>query len=92
MPDEFFDWVRSVDNRLRSEHMEIVNRVHLKAARLSDPEWEFSRKEIAQQIQDDPDRGLIFLALDEKFNRLYESVWALLRPAGNVTFRDDDDS
>jgi len=92
VPDEFFDWVRAVDNRLRSEHRDIILRVLLKAARLSDPEWNHSRKEIAQQIEDDPDRGLIFLALDEKFTRLYESVWAILRPAGNVTFRDDDDS
>lgn len=92
VPDEFFDWVRAVDKRLRDEHSKIMRRVHLKALYAAEPSRELTRKEIAQEIQDDPDRGLIFLALDEKFTRLSESVWTLLRPEGNRTFRDDDDS
>lgn len=91
VPDEFFQFVHSVDQRLRMQHDLIMTGLQAKAeyyTALNLP----TRKDLAQALSEEPDRGWIFRAVDGQWDRLSESIWRSLKPVGNVTFRNDDDS
>lgn len=91
VPDEFYSWVREVDQRLRMQHDMAMNGLSMKAEVLHEKNFP-SRRDLALFIKDEPDKGYLFRAYDGQWGRLSEQIWKDLRPVGNITFRDDDDS
>jgi hypothetical protein len=91
VPDEFFDWVREVDARLRMQHELLMESLRYNADLLHKQNFE-TRKDLAIYLQGEKERGWLFRAYDGQWDRLSEAVWKDIKPRGNVTFRDDDDS
>ena len=87
VPDEFYDWVHEVEQRLRQRQGEVVQLAQMQGTSLDG----LTRKEVAAEIQDEPNRSLIWLAYDGQWGRLNDRAWALVRPEGHVTFREDDE-
>jgi RNA ligase len=91
VPDEFYQFVHSVDQRLRMQHYLIMTGLRAKADHyiaLNLP----TRKDLALALSEEPDRGWIFRAVDGQWDKLSEAIWRSLKPVGNVTFRNDGDS
>lgn len=91
VPDEFFQFIHNVDQRLRMQHDLTMAGLQAKADHyiaLNLP----TRRDLALALSEEPDRGWIFRAVDGQWDKLSEVIWRSLKPVGNVTFRNDDDS
>lgn len=91
VPDEFFQFVQEVESRLRYEYEGRKATLGDKVANLHRQNFP-TRKDLAISIARDPDRGLIFRGYDGQWDRVSAAIWKSIRPEGNRTFRDDNDS
>lgn len=81
VPDEFYDWVRSVETQLRGKFAEIFNEIELEYQRichLSD-----DRKAFAKEALRHPYSSFLFARLDNK----PLDIWKLIKPAFARPFR-----
>lgn len=94
VPDEFFNWVKSVQKRLTGEFTQIYGRAGiamLEAMRLG------TRKEQALLIMKDYKdiSGIVFSVLDAKTpkdeKKFKDDIWRKIRPHGNSQFKTDLD-
>jgi RNA ligase len=90
VPDEFFKWVQSVENRLRAEHAKLWGEAQF--ARLYVQGFK-TRKEQALWIMEKAKKvsGVVFSLLDGEDKIASDSVWKMVRPHGNSQFKIDVD-
>lgn len=90
VPDEFFKWVQSVENRLRAEHAKLWGEAQHMNQMLAGMK---SRKEQAQYIMKNHKKvsGVIFSLLDGEGEKAADQVWKMVRPHGNTQFKIDTD-
>jgi hypothetical protein len=94
VPDEFYQWVSQVSNRLNREFEKIreksemdYNAINsLMTSALVAPA---SRKEWAEQIMKKPNPGILFALLDNK--PVNQIIWKMVRPRGAQVFKTDID-
>lgn len=95
VPDEFFQWVKGVQERLVGEFMAIEGEAREHFARIEDLMHSAlvgggSRKEWAEQIQRMKHPALGFHMLDKKdYSHI---IWKMIRPHGQSSFKVDIDS
>ena len=90
VPDEFFKWVATVENRLRAEHAKLWGEAMFARELLHGSK---TRKEQALEIMKRWKHvsGVIFSLLDGKDKEASESVWKMVRPHGKNNFKNDLD-
>lgn len=86
VPDEFFNWVKSVQDDLYQKfyEIEIAATQAVKKSELSE-----TRKDKAAIIQGTPYPGVAFAILDKK--NWQDAIWKLIRPKGQRVFKTDID-
>jgi RNA ligase len=80
IPDEFYSWLKGLENRLRKEYNFVYNK-HI--ARMSSILRDgLSRKEFALRVQSltDVNKGLIYAIYDGKDDQAREIVWKMIKP------------
>lgn len=90
VPDEFFKWVQSVENRLRAEMAKLIGEAqHALIYCESLP----TRKEQALCIMKKAPKvsGPTFALLDAQPEKAVDSIWKMIRPHGNSQFKIDAD-
>jgi RNA ligase len=90
VPDEFFKWVTSVENRLRAEHAKLWGEAMLAREIICGLK---TRKEQALEIMKKYKNvsGVVFSLLDGEDKKAVQSVWKMVRPHGNSQFKLDVD-
>lgn len=90
VPDEFFNWVRSIQERLKYEYSQIedqcLNDYH--RITLADIPRE-DRKSLALEIQKTKHPGILFSMLDDK--DYSQAIYKMIRPKGQSQFKTDID-
>jgi RNA ligase len=90
VPDEFYQWVRSTESRLKAQYetLEREARAQYDGLRrqLGD---DFSRKDFAALATRCPHPPLLFALLDGK--DLRDRIWKMIEPAHDKPFRNDPD-
>lgn len=91
VPDEFFNWVQTVQNRLKSEWNKLWNEVHFALFMAYGLP---TRKDKALLIMKDFKEvsAPTFSLLDGKEKEAMDTVWKMVRPRGNSQFKVDIDS
>ena len=91
VPDEFYKWVHTVQNRLRAEHAKIWGEANfgvLMAYGLK------TRKEKAMFLLKEYKEvsGIAFSILDGEDKKAVQQAWKMVRPHGNSQFKNDLDA
>lgn len=89
VPDEFFNWVRGVESRLKADFDTIWLAACDAVAKVEEMP---SRKEQAQWIMQNSQRtsGVAFPILDGQYERAAQCVWKMVRPRGANVFKIDE--
>ena len=87
VPDEFYEWVRGVENSLREAHAEILwdahelmNRVAAKIGHGAE------RKLWALEMEGEKLRPIVFNFLDGNFGRAHAAAWRIVKPKWSKPF------
>lgn len=88
VPDEFFSWVRGVQERIQGEYMAIEGKARQQYEAIQVGEsWD--RKSAALEIQKMDNPGIGFAMLDNKdYSHI---IWKMVRPRGASAFKVDID-
>lgn len=94
-PDEIVDWVKRVAARLTNEKNALVNQVVDAYTRAlahvrRDPSGEYTRKQLAEALVDEPLKRVVFLLHDKDYTRLDGWAWRQVEPFGKVTYRAEE--
>lgn len=89
VPDEFYNWVKGIENELRTKYSEIMQ---LHSSELSSliirmgPEA--TKKEIALSIKDTVgvNQGVLFALYNNKMDKVNEIIWKMIKPAYEKPF------
>jgi RNA ligase len=84
VPDEYLDWFRGIETKLKSQYADI------EAAAKQDFQPLGDRKSTAEVFHQRPNPHILFAILDGK--DYSEMIWKMIRPEGGKTFRCDTDS
>jgi RNA ligase len=91
VPDEFYQWVRGTESRLKEQYAAIEREAGAQydglRRQLGD---DFSRKDFAALATQYPHPQLLFGLLDGK--DLRDRIWKMIEPAYDKPFRNDQDS
>lgn len=85
LPEEFEEWVFGIEKRLVNEYYLIRTHVwadYYEIAPLAEEPTREERKLFAEKASASKYPGLLFLALDEKYDHLKNAVWQMVRPKG----------
>lgn len=93
VPDEFYQWVRGITERIKVAYDELVERVILDFGVVStqlDPTLEGRERKsaFAEIVKDHPEKHLLFGLVDGK--PIEPHVWRMLEPQYEVPFKVDD--
>lgn len=90
VPDEFFNWVRSVQSRLQYEYIKIEDECLNDYHRITLAEIpREDRKSLALEIQKTRYPGILFSILDDK--DYSQAIYKMIRPKGQSQFKIDID-
>lgn len=80
VPDEFFNWTKTLENRLRKEYTYVLNK-HM-AYTSSILRCGLNRKEFALRVQklENVNHKLIFAIYDKKDHKIDEFIWHMIKP------------
>ena len=92
LPDEFHAWVVGVANRLQNA-VDYDRQTLMKEFRRirNSFDHEPTRKEWAARIHNHPQKGWLFLVLDNKWEKLLDSIWDEVKPAGNLSMKNNSE-
>lgn len=86
-PDEFYNWLKGVAQRLRGEFYAIDTQAIVAFAKAV-KDRSLSRKEFALKFKDFEHPGILFAMLDGKNHQ--DIIWRMIRPRGEKTFKNDE--
>jgi RNA ligase len=87
VPDEFYDWVRAVENRLRKEYNTVF---HIHMAYFSSIVRDgLEAKEFALRIQTlkDVNHSLLFAIYNNKLDVIKKTIWKIIKPEYEKPFK-----
>lgn len=80
-PDEFYQWIREIEERIRLAYIEIVGKACIRFLSTYDQ----NRATFARRIQNDPLRAILFCMYDNKdYSKI---VWQMVKPEGDDGLR-----
>lgn len=80
-PDEFFNWVKNVSAKFKSQFNHIDQTSQIQFAQINQSKFA-TKGEMARHIADWPDKALYFALWDGKASVYTRNIWNSLRPVG----------
>lgn len=86
MPDEFYNWVKKVENQVVTEKENIMNRAESIVKEAKKLNSRAAQSEYIRKCTEDSEnvRGVAFFLLDNRIAKAEQTVWKMVKPSGEL--------